>query len=164
MGTLSQIQHREQIDEPFIVEHLDLPEYYIEDILSTKGDFKLSNVAGNRKVKVISAYLYNLTEDRPDIVDELMNRYNMEEATVFISMDDYTRTGLHEHADPMEICCVNLVGKTEWIIEGNNRFELDVGDVLYVPAFKTHKVNPLTDERLSMSFYRSDNVFLRSNH
>jgi len=155
MGTLSEIQHRKQINKPFIVEHIDLPEYSIEDILTTDGDFRLTEVFGVDK-KVIRAFNYEKVKDRPDFVDELIKRYNMDEVTIFASMDDYTLTGLRKHVDPLHICAINIVGITEWIVEDKYHFTLNVGDVLHVPAYMKHEVNPLSNDRLSMSFYRYD--------
>ena len=146
MGTLSEIQHREQIEYPFIVESLDLSGYVIEDFL-WQGDWYLS---GQKVMRVVN---YHKSEC-PPIINKLLQRYNMTNTSMFSSIDEYTRNGFDYHVDDYEICATNFVGVTEWYFEDGQKFKLDVGDVLYIPKGLRHGVNVLSDERMSVSFIR----------
>lgn len=145
MGTLSEIQHRKQITQPFVVETIDLSGYTIDDFFWS-GDWYLS------KQKVMRALYYHESEC-PPIIKELLTRYNMDGVSMFSSIDDYTHNGFDYHVDDYEICATNFVGRTEWCFD-YMKFELGVGDVLYIPKGVGHSVKVLTDERMSASFIR----------
>lgn len=149
MGTLSEIQHRKQIIHPFVIETIDLSGYTVDDFLWS-GDWYLS---GQKVMRAVD-YLESAGPECPPIIKELLDRYSMETVSMFSSIDDYTHNGFDYHVDNYEICATNFVGRTEWCFDDNIKFELGVGDVLYIPKGVGHSVNVLSGERMSVSFIR----------
>lgn len=43
------------------------------------------------------------------------------------------------HSDPYDLVIVQLEGKKTWTVEGLGELEMNVGDVLFIPAGKTHQ-------------------------
>lgn len=147
MGTLSQVQHREQIGYPFVVEKVVPDQEYTIDDFIWIGEWYYSGQ------KVLRVTDYEKLRDGIPILHKLMWRYGMEKMSLFASLDEATRNGFDWHTDDYEICAMNFVGRTEWVFDTHSVF-LDPYDVLYVPAGVRHKVNVHSDERLSVSWIR----------
>lgn len=146
MGTLSEIQHRKQIDHPFIVEQLDLPDYEMEDLLDT-NDWYYSGQGMYRNTKFLD------NERCPALILELCNKYKMNLISAFSSIDEHSRNGFDAHSDNYEICAVNLIGDTRWNFR-DCHFDLTRGTVLYIPKNIEHSVSILSEERFSVGMIR----------
>jgi hypothetical protein len=131
-----------------MVETLDLSGYTIDDFFWTEGWY----LSGQAVMRVMNYQ----NQKCPPIIGQLMARYNMDKCSAFASIDEYTRNGFDYHVDEYSLCATNFVGRTEWYFETGEKFELGVGDVLYIPKGVSHGVNVLSDERLSASFIRRD--------
>ena len=147
MGTLSEIQHRKQIDFPFIVEKIELPDYEMEDLLKPSSGWYFS---GQGVYRIIH---YQNNERCPDLIKTLVDRYQMESVSAFASIDDASRIGFDKLSDNYEICALNLIGNTIWHFPDES-IPLGVGEVLYIPKGLPHWVSVVSQEIFSVGLIR----------
>ena len=147
MGTLSEIQHWEQIDSPFVVEKIEIPDYEMEDLLEPSSGWYFSGQGVYRTLH------YENNQRCPDLVKKLIDRYQMDSISAFSSIDESSRNGFDRHVDNYEICALNLIGNTIWHFPDES-IPLSVGEVLYIPKNLPHWVTVVSEERFSVSLIR----------
>ena len=150
MGTLSQIQHREQIDYPFLADKIIPDREYTVDDFMWVGDWYLS---GQGVYRVTN---YQKSDNIEPILFELLEKYSMQQICLFASFDESTRSGFDWHTDEYDVIATNFVGKTEWVFRNHPSIFVEPYDVVYVPRGIEHKVVLHSDERLSVSWIRND--------
>jgi mannose-6-phosphate isomerase-like protein (cupin superfamily) len=85
----------------------------------------------------VSHYAYRIPR-----VKLILDKLNLKEAHSYINIL-YNSPTFGEHKDTMDVWFWQVKGKTKWIIENQNEYTLNEGDLIYVPKGTLHNVIPL---------------------
>ena len=96
----------------------------------------------------------------PLVFHEMLKDLDCQDISAFCSMEDGTHGTLQWHMDGYNVYAFNLEGTTEWewfdLVEGKIKSIIVRANenMVVMPSFITHRVNLLSDSRVSISMVR----------